>query len=86
MTLGQDVLRLADVVLEDLALVPADLAWPGFLGRVVAQREGVETKRGNAILLASLRQMAGGTDHRKGRCARRKRETASFVSRQNNLL
>ena len=73
-TLGQDVLGLADVVLEDLALVPADLTRPGLAGRLVTQREGVETERRDAVLLTTLRQMAGRTDHSKGRCEHRERE------------
>ena len=78
-TLGQDVLGLADVVLEDLALVPADLTRPGLAGRLVTQREGVETERGDAILtylrMHGRQVAAHGAD----------RERPGYITREETL-
>lgn len=63
---GEDVLGLAQDVLQDLTLVPAQI--PGFGGRggLVAVGEGIVAQGGDGKLRALVRQVAGGADHGKG--------------------
>ena len=65
MTLSDDVLGFAEIVLERFALVPADLARFGLFSAVVTQREGVVTQRRDGVLSASLRQITRRRDYRK---------------------
>lgn len=72
-SLGQDVLSLADVVLQDFALILADLAGPGLVFRCCGVTEGksVETERRNAVILAQHGKMVGGRNHSKRRYRKR---------------
>lgn len=59
----QRVLQPAQVLLQRLALVPAQLALAGHPGRLVAQREDVEAERAHGELGALVRHLGGGADH-----------------------
>ena len=63
MTFGDDVLRLAQAVLQHLALITTDL--PGLLLplRVVTQRERIVAERGDRVFPAPLREVTRGHDH-----------------------
>lgn len=73
---GDDVLRLAQVVLQDLALVLAQV--PGFVGAgaAVARGEGKVAEGGDGELGAAVGQVVGRPDHGEGRW-RHKRDTHS---------
>lgn len=77
---GDDVLRLTQVVLQDLTLVLAQV--PGFVGAgaAVARGEGKVAEGGDGELGAAVGQVVGRPDHGEGRwrhkqhthiCARR---------------
>lgn len=63
---GDDVLRLTQVVLQDLTLILTEI--PGFVGAgaAVARREGKVAERRDGELGAAVRQMVGRPDH--GEC------------------
>lgn len=65
---GDDVLRLTQVVLQDLTLVLTQV--PRFVGAgaAVARREGKVAERGDGKLRATIGQMVGCPDHGEGRC------------------
>lgn len=69
---GEDVLRLAQVVLQDLALVPAQV--PRFVraGAAVARGEGEVAERGDGELGAAVGKVVGPPDHGEGGWEERK--------------
>jgi len=60
---GDDVLRLAQVVLQDLALVPAQVAWLFGAGAAVARREGEVAEGRDGELGAAVGKVVGRPDH-----------------------
>lgn len=54
--LGRGVLHPADVVLQDFALVPAELPGDGLPAPILAEGEGGEAEGGHGILRAALGQ------------------------------
>lgn len=64
---GDDVLRLTQVVLQDLTLVLAQV--PGFVGAgaAVARGEGEVAQGGDGELGAAVGQVVGRPDHGEGR-------------------
>jgi len=57
---------VAQVVLQRLALVPAQLAAPRRPGALVAQREHVVAEGRDGEAGALVRQVGGGADHGEG--------------------
>lgn len=64
---GDGVLGTAQVILERLTLVPAELALPGAPRGFLAQRKDVVAKRGNGKLRTLIRQLGGRANH--GKCS-----------------
>lgn len=63
---GDDVLRLAQVVLKDLALVFAQVARLVHAGAAVARGEGKVAQRRDGELRAAVRQVIGRANHGEG--------------------